>query len=113
MQTKITTNLIPLCIDIANPFPAIGWGNQERNNFLQRCKTGITMALALVHHLAIGRNISFEQMAATFSKPSPYLIIEFIPKSDPKVVMLLRDKEYGLYDYNELSLYCKPPSKYI
>lgn len=102
-RKKNIYNLIPLCIDITSPSPAIGWDNAERSSFLARIKTDLTMALALIHHLAIGKNISFEQMAETFSRFSPYLIIEFVPKNDPKVHLLLQDREDIFTGYNEAS----------
>lgn len=100
-RKKKAKNLIPVCVDITNPSPAIGWNNEERTGFLSRAKAGITMALAIIHHLAIGKNISMEQMAETFSRMSPYLIIEFIPKTDPKVTLLLQEREDSFGHYNE------------
>jgi hypothetical protein len=57
----------------------------------------------LIHHLAIGKNIGFMQMAKTFSKIAPWLIIEFIPKSDSKIALLLQNRTDIFEDYNELS----------
>jgi len=94
-------NLIPLCVDMVNPSPALGWNNAERAAFTDRAKADITMALALVHHLAIGKNISFEQMADVFSRLSPCLVIEFVPKNDAKVQLLLQNREDIFTDYNE------------
>lgn len=99
-QKKIK-NLLPLRVDITNPSPATGWDNTERSAFLQRAKTDLTMALALIHHLAIGNNISLEQLAATFSACSPWLIIEFVPKTDPKVALLLQNREAIFDNYTE------------
>ena len=98
-RKKEIKNLIPLCVDITNPSPALGWDNAERTSFLSRANADITLALAVIHHLAIGKNIGFEQMAETFSKLSRYLIIEFIPKTDPKVILLLQEREdiFGQY----------------
>jgi hypothetical protein len=42
-----------------------------------------------------------EKIAGTFSKLSPYLIIEFIPKTDPKVILLLQEREDVFMHYNE------------
>lgn len=100
-RQKRISNLIPLCIDITNPSPAIGWANAERPSFAGRMKTDLTMALALVHHLAIGKNIPFQKMAETFSGFSPFLIIEFVPKSDPKVQLLLQQREDIFNAYSE------------
>ncbi|MFT3935550.1 MAG: hypothetical protein QM726_18125 [Chitinophagaceae bacterium] len=95
------SSILPLCVDIANPSPAIGWSNAERASFTERAKADIVMALALVHHLAIGKNISFEQIAAAFEAMAPVLIIEFVPKEDEKVQLLLKDRK-DIFDH-----YCK------
>jgi hypothetical protein len=100
-RQKNIPNLMPLCIDITHPSPAIGWNNAERSAFAERVKTDLTMALALIHHLAIGKNIRFEQMAETFSRFSPYLIVEFVPKNDPKVQLLLQEREDIFTRYSE------------
>lgn len=99
-QNKVT-NLLPLCIDITHPSPAIGWANSERNSFTERVQTAIAMALALIHHLVIGKNISFEQVADLCSRFTVTLIIEFVPKNDPKVQLLLQDREDIFGNYNE------------
>lgn len=92
------TNTQPLIIDLANPSPAIGFNNRERNSFLQRLQPDLVVALAVVHHLAIGRNIPLEQLALFFSAAKKYLIIEYVPKEDSKVQLLLQHKE-DIYDH--------------
>ena len=81
--------LLPLIIDLANPTPAIGWENQERHSFLKRVSVDLVLALALIHHLAIGYNLPMERIAELFAKAGTYLIIEFVPKKDSKVQQLL------------------------
>jgi len=51
------------------------------------------LALALVHHLAIGSNLPFAKIAELFSRLANFLIIEFIPKSDSQVQLLLATRE--------------------
>jgi ribosomal protein L11 methylase PrmA len=92
-KNKNVTTIHPLIIDLAVPTPAIGWANKERDSFWQRCNFDLSLALALIHHLAIGRNVPMGQIAEMFSQISKYLIIEFVPKSDPKVQLLLENRE--------------------
>ena len=99
---KNISTLLPLILDICNPSPSIGWDNLEREAFLVRIRTELCMALAIVHHLVIGKNIGFNQLATTLSRIAPWLIIEFIPKSDPKIALLLQNREDIFEDYNEL-----------
>ncbi|MBI2315074.1 SAM-dependent methyltransferase [Candidatus Daviesbacteria bacterium] len=87
------TNILPLFIDLTNPTPSLGWANEERLSLFQRGPADVTLALALVHHLAISANIPLSYIASLFSKLSKYLIIEFIPKEDSQVKILLQNRE--------------------
>jgi hypothetical protein len=47
------------------------------------------MALALVHHLAIGNNVPLPEVARFFSQLAPWLLVEFVPKPDSQVQRML------------------------
>lgn len=94
-------NLLPLILDIANPSPAIGFHNQERAAFHDRIKTDLVAALALVHHLVIGKNISLPALAGYFNDIAPELIIEFVPKEDEKVKQMLSTRPDTFIDYDQ------------
>jgi hypothetical protein len=94
-------DILPLVIDLANPSPAIGLNNTEHASFIERIQVDLGLALALVHHLSIGRNIPFVQISELFKKMTNYLIVEFIPKEDDKVQLMLKEKKDVYYDYNE------------
>jgi hypothetical protein len=102
-KQKNISSLLPLYLDITNPTAAIGWNNTERTAFLKRIKTDLCMALALIHHLAISKNIGFDQLAKTLASISPLLIIEFVPKTDPKIMLLLQYREDIFDQYDELN----------
>jgi hypothetical protein len=87
------TNLLPLVLDLTNPSPPIGWENQERMSILERGPADTVLALALVHHLAISNNVPLDRIADFLAKLCSWLIIEFVPKSDPKVQRLLSTRE--------------------
>ncbi len=91
----------PLLLDIANPSPAIGFHNQERAAFHDRIKTDLVAALALVHHLVIGKNISLPVLASYFNDIAPELIIEFVPKEDEKVKQMLATRPDTFIDYDQ------------
>ena len=93
-------NIQPLVIDLANPTPSTGVNNQERNSFIDRANADLILSLALIHHLAIGKNIPFEVIAGMFSRLGKELIIEFVPKDDEKVKLMLSRKKdiYSKYD---------------
>ena len=94
------TNLLPLLQDFNNPSPAIGFMNDERFNFCTRFKCDMVMALALIHHLAISNNLPFDNIAKFFSTLGKYLIVEFVPKTDSKVQILLSSREDIFDTYN-------------
>jgi hypothetical protein len=86
-------NILPLVLNLSNPTPAIGWENQERRSLLQRASADTVLALALIHHLAITNNLPLPKLASFFAKICRWLIIEFVPKDDPKVQLLLTNRE--------------------
>jgi hypothetical protein len=91
--------VLPLIIDLSNPSPAIGFNNNERISFLSRTDVDMVFALALIHHLSIGKNIPFEKIAASFKQITTYLIIEFIPKEDEKIQLMVQQKKDIYNDY--------------
>jgi len=95
--------MLPLKIDLTNPSPAIGWANNERNTLVDRGPTDLVMALALIHHLAISNNLPFAKIAKYFSSLGKYLIIEFVPKEDSKVIILLSTRKDIFNEYNQVS----------
>lgn len=93
--------ILPLITDLTNPSPAIGFANDERHNFQARFETDAVLALALIHHLSISNNLPFENTAGFFKSLGKYLIIEFVPKKDSKVQILLSSREDIFYNYTQ------------
>ena len=92
-------DILPLLADITDPSPPLGWGSAERAGLLERIHTDVILALALVHHLAIGSNVPLPMIAALFARLSPSVIIEFVPKADAMVQRLLAFREDVFADY--------------
>jgi ribosomal protein L11 methylase PrmA len=91
----------PVLVDLNNPSPSLGWANRERKSLLERGPAGSVMALALVHHLAIGNNVPLWAISDFFSGISPNLIIEFVPKEDSQVQKMLYTRGDIFTEYNE------------
>jgi hypothetical protein len=51
------------------------------------------MALALVHHLAIGNNVPLDMVVSFFAAVSSRLVIEFVPREDSQVQRMLATRE--------------------
>ena len=99
ISPDIDTALYTLA-DLANPSPALGWAHRERRSLEQRGPADALLALALVHHLAIGRNVPLDRIAEYFARLGRALVIEFVPKSDSQVQRLLRSREDVFADYH-------------
>ncbi len=60
LSAEARASVLPLVMDLTNPSPALGWALEERRSLVQRGPADLIMALALVHHLAIGNNVPLE-----------------------------------------------------
>ena len=101
VREKKEEKLLPLVLDLTNPSPAIGWNNTERDSFLQRGPVDATLALAIVHHLAIANNVPLPRVAEFFAACGEWLIVEFVPKNDSQVQKLLRSRLDIFTDYTQ------------
>lgn len=99
IRAESETGILPLRLDLTNPSPALGWAHRERLSLEERGPADVLLALAVVHHLAIGHNLPLERVAAFLAKIGRHLVIEFVPKSDSQVQRLLRDRADIFPDY--------------
>ncbi|MFV0564648.1 MAG: class I SAM-dependent methyltransferase [Flavobacteriaceae bacterium] len=103
------TYITPFVLDVLSPSPAIGFNNTERFSFIKRIKKNapdLTLALAVIHHMSLTGNISFDMSARFFASFSKHLVIEFPERNDSWVVKLLNDKRefkghFEFYNINE------------
>jgi ribosomal protein L11 methylase PrmA len=95
--------LLPLQVDLANPSAAVGWHERERASLLQRGPAHTALALALVHHLAIGNNLPLPAITAFLADSCRHLIIEWVPKHDDQVQRLLSSRQDIFTDYTQES----------
>jgi len=98
-----TKNILPLLLDLTNPSPALGWQNRERMSLSERGPADMVLALALIHHLAIGNNVPFPVVAEFLGTIGRKLVIEFVPKTDSQVKRLLVTREDIFTDYTRES----------
>ncbi|MFC1793240.1 SAM-dependent methyltransferase [Planctomycetota bacterium] len=101
LKKRNDEHILPLLIDLTNPSSGIGWENQERMSLVDRGPVDMVMALALIHHLAISNNVPFDKIAGFLRGICNWLIIEFVPKSDPRVQQLLSTRKDIFPDYDE------------
>ncbi len=95
-------NIETVLADITQPTVATGWKNEERQALLQRLKGDMVLSLALIHHLCISSNIPLPFIAELFSTlTTQYALVEFIPRTDPKVTDMLINRKDIFQDYTE------------
>lgn len=93
------TGILPLVIDLADPSPGLGWRNRERPPFIERVRPDLTLALAVVHHLALTNNVPFDGIVELFADLGAPLVVEFPHRDDPMASRLLGRKRDGLFDH--------------
>jgi len=95
------TLVLPLLMDLANPSPGAGWENAERMSLLERGPADAVLALALIHHLAIGNNVPLDRIAHFLARAGRSLLVEFVPKTDSQVKRLLVIREDVFEGYSQ------------
>ncbi|MFC4231835.1 hypothetical protein ACFOW1_08030 [Parasediminibacterium paludis] len=95
-------NITTFVADITEPTPGLGWDNTEKIPLLERLSGEMILFLAVIHHIAIAKNVPLPLIASLANKlTTNYVITEFVPKSDNKVKQLLRSKEDFFSNYSE------------
>ena len=100
-------NMLPLWFDVAQPTPAIGWSNTERDSVLKRLTTwgpDAVLALAVIHHMTLSGNIPFADSARFFAGLSQVLVIEFPKRDDSWVQSLLQRKREFINHFDHYNL---------
>ena len=92
--------ILPLTMNVADPSPGLGWRGLERLPLPDRGLPDLVLALALVHHVAIGANVPVREFVSWLRDLGSALVIEFPTRDDPMVQKLLASKRDGLHpDY--------------
>jgi SAM-dependent methyltransferase len=98
-----STTILPLVVDLADPSPARGWRGAERRTLEERGRPNLTLALALVHHLAITRNVPLSELCDWLAELGGSLVVEWVEPDDPMARRLLDAKREGLHgDYTRV-----------
>lgn len=101
LENKIN-NVDTLLMDLADTTSDLGVLDKEFSSIYTRGASDLVMALAIIHHLHISSQLSFNQIAEMLFKFSKkYVIVEFIPIDDSKVERLMDGKTKNFKEYNE------------
>jgi ribosomal protein L11 methylase PrmA len=92
---------LPLHQNLLRPSPDQGWQLAERPSLLGRLKAADgLLALALLHHLVIGGNVPLASALDQILAIAPTGVIEFVPKDDPTVRIMLAARSDIFDDYS-------------
>lgn len=100
LHAEHSPNILPLCVNLANLSPAMGWRGRERKRLEERGQPDLVLCLGLIHHLVIGHNIPLPEVIDWLASLGGEVVIEFPSKQDPMVQALLRNKHDQYSDYS-------------
>ncbi len=93
-QKEQIKNVYPILLDLSNPSPAIGWVNNERSSIYDRIgKPDLICCFAIMHHI-INDNIPISYFIELLAESINYVLIEYIPLSDPKCQKIFSSRGY-------------------
>ena len=87
------STILPLVGNLTDPSPGLGWRHQERQTLEARSRPDLILALALIHHLSIERNVPLPELVAWFASFEADVVIEFVAPQDAMVAQLVRNRE--------------------
>ena len=100
LRGEAAERILPLAQDLVDSSPNMGWRGTERERLEQRGRPDLVLALALVHHLAIGANVPLAAIVDWLADLGAAIVIEFPTREDPMVARLLaRKREHAHPDY--------------
>jgi SAM-dependent methyltransferase len=103
------TPILPLQADFARPTPAAGWRNRESLSLLDRCRDRFdcVLMLGMLHHLLVTDQIPLSEIAHLVFELAPrWVVVEWIPPTDPKFVEVCRGRD-ALYNHLDEDVFQK------
>jgi len=95
LRDERVDTILPLVGNLADPSPGLGWRGAERRPLVDRGRPDLTLALALVHHVALTSNVPIRDFLDWLAGLQTELVIEFPTRDDPMVQRLLSRKGPG------------------
>ena len=95
------TRFHPVWQDWTNPSPNLGWGYREQRSSGARGAADLLLAMGLVHRLSLAYGLSLGDIAGTLARLAPYVVVEFLPPTDPGVIARLPRDEHASDGYTQ------------
>jgi ribosomal protein L11 methylase PrmA len=90
--------ILPLVVDAADPSPGLGWRGRERRPLFERGSPDLVLCLAVLHHLAITRNVPLRELVDWLASLEATLVLELPTPDDPMVRRMIAAKREGVHD---------------
>jgi hypothetical protein len=103
LQKEHNRKILPLVMNFADASPGLGWNGRERRRLEHRGAPDLVLCLALLHHLVIRENLRIPDVLDWLARLGGRVVIEFVDRSDPQVVSLLRNRSDACEDYSRES----------
>lgn len=112
MSRNSRSSIQTIHADLARPTPAVGWRNHETSSLLHRleAKFELVLMLAVIHHLILMEQIPVSAILdLARSLTSRYLVLEWVPVTDPMYQSLMRGRDslYGSLSEADLLSACE------
>jgi hypothetical protein len=106
---KALEKIVPIVADLMMPSNGHGWEGRESKPLIERIGSDAFLALALIHHLCIGRNLPLSMFVDLLVKIAPCGVVEWVGKEDPMAQALLANREatFDLYNEDEFRKECE------
>ena len=101
LKAEKDSKILPLVGNLTDPSPGLGWRHRERQTLDERSRPDLILALALIHHLSIGRNVPLPELVAWFASFDTDVVIEFVSPDDAMVEQLLRNRDELDFGYTQ------------
>ena len=107
--------ITPMYGDLSNMPAGNGWDSKEKKSFMDRFKFDFSISFAVIHHLAISKNIPLDQILKFILRLSNRGLIEFIPLEDEMIRQMteFRNKNYDEYNFKNFLSILRQNCKYI
>lgn len=96
MSRKSGHSIQTIHSDLSRPTPAMGWENRETSTLFHRldAQSDLVLMLAVIHHLILMEQIPISAILdLAFRLTWRYLVIEWVPVSDPMFQSLMRGRD--------------------
>ncbi len=92
LKRESAETILPLTIDVVDPSPGLGWGQDERKPLVERGRPDLVLCLALLHHVSISANVPLVAVVDWLHGLTEAAVVEFATPGDPMVDRLLARK---------------------